>query len=122
MSDNIQATIQKTGTVIVEFTVGPLIMFWALQRIRSGKKLDDWSGNNDDAQPDVVSLDPVTIQVGDTYPYSMAVFAPASDVSYDAIVRIIQGGKTIQEHHFKDTLAANKAVNCAGTITFVVTQ
>jgi len=122
MSEDIQATIQKTGTVIVEFAVGPLIMFWALQRIRGGKRVDDWSGNNDDAEPDVVSVDPVTIQAGDTFPYSMAVFAPPSDADYDALVRIIQAGKTIQEHHFKGSLAANKAVNCAGTISFTVAQ
>jgi len=122
MSEDIEVSLQKTGTVIVEFTVGPLIMFWGSQRIRAGKKIEEWSGNNDDALPDTVSIDPVTIQAGDTFPYSMAVFAPAQDVSYDALVRIIQGGQTIKDHHFTGQLSANKAVNCAGTITFSVTK
>src|SRR3569832_1753628 len=93
MSEDIEVSLQKTGTVIVEFTVGPLIMFWGSQRIRAGKKIEEWSGNNDDALPDTVSIAHVTIQAGDTFPYSMAVFAPAQDVSYDALVRIMRGGR-----------------------------
>jgi hypothetical protein len=120
MSQNISADVLPIGAIVVEFVAGPLIMFWALQRLRDGKKVDDWSGDNRDAVADAVALDPASLQTGDTFPFSMAILAPAVDSAYDAIVRVVQNGQSIAEARFQDTLKANKAVNCAGVLTLTV--
>jgi hypothetical protein len=119
MSDDIDidAKVQSVSPVTVEFTAGPLIMFWALQRLHGGQKVGDFSGDNRDNVPDAVTIDPAGLQAGETFPYSMAVMAPAADVQYQAVVQVVQAGKAVANHEFSGQLAANKAVNLKGTIT-----
>jgi hypothetical protein len=120
--NDMTVTVGKTGTVSIEFIAGPLIMFWGLQRLRNQSKVSDFTGGNSDAILDSVAIDPNTLIPGETFPYGMAILAPSRDVTYDAVVRIIQQGQTLSEVPFRGELKANKAINCAGIITLVRTS
>ena len=119
MSKDITAEVRGASMVTIEFAAGPLIMFWALQRLRNTTKVADFSGGNNDNVLDSVVIDPGTLVPGETFPYSMAILAPSADVQYNATVRVVQNGATLAHAPFAGSLDANKAINCAGMITLV---